>query len=38
LVVDRGVGHDDVARRPVHGADVEVAEVFAGEVDGHGVS
>ena len=35
LVVDRGVGHDDVARGAVHGADVEVTEVFAGDVDGH---
>ena len=34
-VVDRSVGHDDVARGSVDGADVEVTEVFAGDVDGH---
>jgi hypothetical protein len=35
LVVDGRVGHDHVPRGSVHGADVEVTEVFAGDVDGH---
>ena len=38
LVVDGRVGHDDVARRPVHGTHVEVTKVFAGDIDGHGWS